>query len=86
MNGNLGRTLALVLFFSLAALGCLQAQDSATPGKSRVEVVFCLDTTGSMGGLIAGAQQKIWSLVNGIATGKPVPEGSALPPNPLNQY
>src|SRR5262249_27732039 len=29
--------------------------------RPRVEVVFCLDTTGSMGGLIDGAKQKIWS-------------------------
>ncbi|MCX7804136.1 MAG: VWA domain-containing protein [Planctomycetota bacterium] len=42
--------------------------------RPRVEVVFCLDTTGSMGGLIAGAQQKIWSIVNGIVSGKPVPD------------
>jgi hypothetical protein len=39
-----------------------------------VEVVFCLDTTGSMGGLIDGAKQKIWSLCNQIAGGKPTPE------------
>lgn len=30
------------------------------------EVVFVLDTTGSMGGLIEGAKQKIWSLAGGI--------------------
>ena len=28
--------------------------------KPQVEVVFCLDTTGSMGGLIDAAKQKIW--------------------------
>jgi hypothetical protein len=38
-----------------------------------VEVVFVLDTTGSMGGLIQGAKQKIWSIVNHIAEGKPTP-------------
>jgi Mg-chelatase subunit ChlD len=38
-----------------------------------VEVVFCLDTTGSMGGLIRAAQSKIWSMCNQIAGGKPVP-------------
>jgi Mg-chelatase subunit ChlD len=42
--------------------------------KSRVEVVFCLDTTGSMGGLIEGAKQKIWSICNQIADGKPTPD------------
>src|ERR1044072_3947248 len=42
--------------------------------KPKVEVVFCLDTTGSMGGLIEAAKQKIWSISNQIANGKPIPE------------
>ncbi len=41
--------------------------------QASVEVVFVLDTTGSMGGLIEGAKQKIWSIVNEIANGKPTP-------------
>jgi Mg-chelatase subunit ChlD len=39
----------------------------------QVEVVFCLDTTGSMTGLIEGAKQKIWAISNQIASGKPTP-------------
>jgi Mg-chelatase subunit ChlD len=42
--------------------------------KPRIEVVFCLDTTGSMTGLIEGAKQKIWSISNQIAGGKPAPD------------
>src|SRR5919109_135242 len=42
--------------------------------KPQVEVVFCLDTTGSMGGLIEAAKQKIWSISNQIAGGKPTPD------------
>lgn len=42
--------------------------------KPQVEVVFVLDTTGSMGGLIEGAKRKIWSIANEIAKGKPVPQ------------
>ncbi len=38
-----------------------------------VEVVFCIDTTGSMGGLLRGAQEKIWAICNQVAGGKPVP-------------
>ena len=38
-----------------------------------VEVVFCIDTTGSMGGLLKGAQQKIWSICNQVAGGRPTP-------------
>jgi von Willebrand factor type A domain len=41
--------------------------------KPQVEVVFCLDTTGSMGGLIDAAKQKIWTIANQIASGKPTP-------------
>ena len=40
----------------------------------RVEVVFVLDTTGSMGGLIEGAKQKIWSIATMIAQAQPSPE------------
>jgi hypothetical protein len=40
----------------------------------QVEVVFVLDTTGSMGGLIEGAKQKIWSIANQIVRGKPTPD------------
>lgn len=38
-----------------------------------VEVVFVLDTTGSMGGLIAAAKEKIWAIANTLATAKPAP-------------
>ena len=41
--------------------------------KPNVEVVFCLDTTGSMGGLIDAAKAKIWAICNQIAAGKPTP-------------
>jgi hypothetical protein len=40
----------------------------------RVEVVFALDTTGSMSGLIEGAKRKIWSISQYIATGQPRPD------------
>jgi hypothetical protein len=67
--------------WSLAALAglclALPLTSSAAPvakPKPKVEVVFCLDTTGSMGGLIEGAKAKIWSICNQIANGKPTPE------------
>ena len=40
----------------------------------RVEVVFVLDTTGSMSGLINAAKEKIWSIANTLATTKPAPD------------
>jgi hypothetical protein len=42
--------------------------------KPPVEVVFCLDTTGSMSGLISAAKAKIWAISNQIASGKPTPD------------
>ncbi len=42
--------------------------------RPRIEVVFALDTTGSMTGLIDGAKRKIWSIANFIAQGNPKPE------------
>ena len=47
---------------------------AAPSKKPQVEVVFCLDTTGSMGGLIEAAKQKIWAISNQVASGKPSPE------------
>lgn len=41
--------------------------------QSRVDVVFVLDTTGSMSGLIEGAKQTIWSIASTIATAEPTP-------------
>lgn len=38
---------------------------TATNGET-LEMVFVVDTTGSMGGLIEGAKQKIWSIVNEV--------------------
>ena len=33
---------------------------------ARLEMVFVIDTTGSMGGLLEAAKQRIWSIVNGV--------------------
>jgi len=44
------------------------------PDSPKIEVVFVLDTTGSMSGLIEGAKQKIWSIANAMATAKPHPQ------------
>ena len=49
------------------------AQEPVKEARPNVEVVFCLDTTGSMGGLINAAKQKIWAISNQIAAGKPTP-------------
>ncbi|MGC4118279.1 MAG: vWA domain-containing protein [Myxococcales bacterium] len=42
--------------------------------RPKIDVVFALDTTSSMTGLLEGAKQKIWSMASHIASGKPTPE------------
>lgn len=44
--------------------------------KKRVEIVFAIDTTGSMGGLIEGAKRKIWSIANEVQKAQQKPEVS----------
>ncbi|MBY0525513.1 MAG: VWA domain-containing protein [Gemmataceae bacterium] len=68
------------VLLGLTALLLLTSPITAKPHKApkkvkpKVEVVFCLDTTGSMGGLIEGAKQKIWAMCNQIASGQPTPD------------
>lgn len=51
------------------------AQTPAPEGeRARIELVFALDTTGSMGGLIEGAKDTIWSVTNDFASQRPTPE------------
>ena len=40
----------------------------------RIEVVFVLDTTGSMSGMIQAAKDNIWSIASSMAQAKPTPE------------
>jgi len=37
-----------------------------TSGSTTMEMVFVLDTTGSMGGLLTGAKERIWGIVNEV--------------------
>ena len=45
-----------------------------TQTQPRIDVVFTLDTTGSMSGLIAAAKEKIWSIATTMAQADPAPE------------
>jgi len=40
----------------------------------RIDLAICLDTSGSMGGLINAARQKLWDIVGELALAKPAPE------------
>jgi len=61
-----------------AMLGLWQSSVAKTApspqSKPRIEVCFVLDTTGSMGGLIEGAKQKIWSIANEMISAQPTPK------------
>ena len=62
----------VILFMLCLPLSSLAAgnQPENEP-KNRIEVVFVLDTTGSMGALIDGAKKKIWSIANTIIDQNP---------------
>jgi hypothetical protein len=66
-------------FVALAALVAIpgDAQDPAKPvekAKARdIDVVLCLDVSGSMDGLIGSAKNKLWDIVNELAKIKPAP-------------
>jgi len=83
------KIIALALFaFTAAAVTLLPTHrqaDAVTPTQppavvvpanqnALVEVVFVLDTTGSMGGLIQAAKEKIWSIASTMAAADPAPQ------------
>ena len=70
------------VFISISVLDSshsLASKTSTNPDKKevarpKIEVCFVLDTTGSMGGLIQGAKDKIWSIANELVNTEPTPE------------
>jgi uncharacterized protein YegL len=83
---GLAASFALIAGSAHADLGECAGQQAQSPpvmrcgvgiaqqSPPRVEVVFVLDTTGSMGGLIESAKDKIWSIATTIAQAQPSPE------------
>jgi len=66
--------ITILLLALLLACSGISAKEPPNEKKPRIEVCFVLDTTGSMGGLIEGAKQKIWSIANEMISAKPTPE------------
>ena len=70
--------LAALVAAVFTSVSRLSAHDAVAPGhrltRPRMEVVFVLDTTGSMSGMIAGAKQKIWAIANKLKSARPTPE------------
>ncbi len=56
------------------AVASQEVAQPAPSSKPKVDLVFALDTTGSMGGLIQGAKTKIWEIARRAQEGKPAPE------------
>jgi len=46
----------------------------AAPSRPVVDLAICLDTSGSMDGLIDAARRNIWTVVNDLALAEPAPE------------
>ena len=51
-----------------------QATDTAQAIKPKMQVVFLLDATGSMSGLIGTAKEKIWSIAGSLTQTEPEPD------------
>lgn len=71
-------TFLLTLTLGLAVFPGVETHGATAKAKPeerpRIDVCFVLDTTGSMGGLIQGAKDKIWSIANEMVSAKPTPE------------
>ncbi|MDH3377279.1 MAG: VWA domain-containing protein [Gammaproteobacteria bacterium] len=59
---------------NVTAGGELASVNPLTLQRPQIEVVFVLDTTSSMGGLIEAAKEKIWSIATTMASAQPAPE------------
>src|SRR6478735_7714167 len=63
-----GLSLSALVVFPLLSVA---APPAAAPKP--VDVVLCLDTSGSMDGLIDSAKRKLWAVVNDLAKMEPAP-------------
>ena len=65
---------AVVLYPYVETSATSRPAEPVVPSRHKIEVVFVLDTTGSMGGLIATAKEKIWSIATTLAQAEQSPE------------
>ena len=64
---GVGVAAAWVFHTSKPVINPIPVTDKKTAAEApTLEMVFVLDTTGSMGGLIDGAKQRIWGIVNEV--------------------
>lgn len=62
-----------IILLGAAVQGGIVPEEDAIP-PPRIEVVFMLDTTWSMSGLINAAQEKIWAIASTLSHAEPAPE------------
>jgi Mg-chelatase subunit ChlD len=65
--------LCTVLMSGLAWLPEAPAAPAPVLQRTNVEIVFCIDTTGSMGGYLEFCKSKFWALCHHVASAKPTP-------------
>lgn len=63
---------ALVAAMVVLGLACM-AVGKDEMERPAIDVVFCIDCSGSMGQVIEAAKQKIWAIVNELARARPMP-------------
>lgn len=59
---------------TMLALSSFAIADEKVENHPSVDLVFCIDQSGSMEQIIASAKQKIWAIVNEMALAKPTPD------------
>jgi uncharacterized protein YegL len=72
-----GLTLAAIVYYPQLSAKNIQVDPPINhhiTANPKVDVVFVLDTTGSMGGLIQTAKEKIWSIATTMASAQQTPE------------
>ena len=77
MNGmkwSMFVAVAVVVFAGSLATCRARGEATEQPAKRQIDLTICLDTSGSMSGLINAARQKLWDIVNELALARPAPE------------
>ena len=76
-TSTLGLLIAAAAVLSGPAARPVQACDvpgDYKPAPQAIDLAICLDTSGSMSGLLNSAKQKLWDIVNDLAMAEPAPK------------
>jgi len=68
------QTAALAVTLTATAAMAQDVAPDAAQSARPIDLAICLDTSGSMDGLIDAARQKIWTIVNDLALAQPAPD------------